>query len=677
MALTASMSKTYSTTATIGDQDGEHVHSVYVPAQTVGFSNLPDVDSTTKTDGAAVIWDNSASKYKPTGVLFTNSAFDTRLATKDTDDISEGSTNLYFTNERVDDRVGDIFSAGEGLDSSYNDSAGTLTVSAEIATSSNKGVASFSSDHFDVSSGAVTVKADGIDTTLIDWGTGTNQVNTDAITEGSTNKWFTDGLFNTRLATKDTDDITEGSTNKYYTDERVDDRVSNLIIGGTGVTTSYSDGAGQLTINTSAATTGARGTASFAAADFDVNAGHISIKAGSIANADLANSAITINSNSVALGATLTLDTDDISEGSSNLYYTNARADARATTIFNSKTTTDLSEGSNLYYTDARANSAFDTRLSSKSTSNLSEGSNLYYTDARADARVDNKLTGNITIGGNLTVNGTTTTVNSTVTTLDDPIITLGGDTDPTTDDNKDRGIEFRWHDGSTAKMGFFGFDDSSGKFTFIPDSSSSNEAYSGTKGDLDIGELTATSLSVAGGGINNVAVGATTPSTGAFTTLSATGATTLNGAVTLGDATSDDIVVTGRIASHVVPKTNDTYDLGTSSLRYRELFLSGSTINLGGATISSDGTGTISIAATGAVLPTGSKVGDDTITVADTATGQAKRTVPLYTQASGLSSAAVNFTMKASGVSELLFTDFTLSSGSNITTQERAFFSF
>ena len=469
MALTGSMSQTYSTTATIGDQDGEHVHSVYVPAQTVGLSNLPDVDSTTKTDGAAVIWDNSDSKYKPTGVLFTNSAFDTRLATKDTDDVSEGSTNLYFTNERVDDRVGAIFTSGEGLDSTYNDSAGTLTVSAEIATSSNKGVASFSSDHFDVSSGAVTVKADGIDTTLIDWGTGTNQVNTDAITQGSTNKWFTNALFDTRLATKDTDDVAEGSTNKYYTDERVDDRVANLITAGTGITTSYSDGAGQLTINTSAATTGARGTASFAAADFDVNAGHITLKAGSVANADLVNSAVTINSNSVALGASATLDTDDIGEGSSNLYYTDARARAAI-----SETSTQLGYNS----------STGVLTFTQGDTGTVPEGGNLYFTNARADARVSNALAGDVTIGGNaaitgnLTVNGTTTTVNSTVTTLDDPIITLGGDTAPSSDDNKDRGVEFRWHNGSAAKVGFFGFDDSTGKFTFIPDATNNSEVF-------------------------------------------------------------------------------------------------------------------------------------------------------------------------------------------------------
>lgn len=93
---------------------------------------------------------------------------------------------------------------------------------------------------------------------------------------------------------------------------------------------------------------------------------------------------------------------------------------------------------------------------------------------------------GNLTVTGNLTVNGTTTTVNSTTTTLDDPILTLGGDTAPAADDNKDRGVEFRWHNGSVAKIGFFGFDDSTGKFTFIPDSTNSSEVFSGTTGEID-----------------------------------------------------------------------------------------------------------------------------------------------------------------------------------------------
>lgn len=111
---------------------------------------------------------------------------------------------------------------------------------------------------------------------------------------------------------------------------------------------------------------------------------------------------------------------------------------------------------------------------------------NLTLDSAGGTVEVDD----NLTVSGNLTVNGTTTTVNSTTVTVDDPIFTLGGDTAPGSDDNKDRGIEFRYHTGSAAKVGFFGYDDSTGKFTFIPDATNSSEVFSGTKGDLDINGL-------------------------------------------------------------------------------------------------------------------------------------------------------------------------------------------
>lgn len=106
---------------------------------------------------------------------------------------------------------------------------------------------------------------------------------------------------------------------------------------------------------------------------------------------------------------------------------------------------------------------------------------------------------GDIIVTGNLTVNGTTTTVNSTTVTIDDPIFTLGGDTAPVADDNKDRGIEFRWYSG-TSKVGFFGFDDSTGRFTFIPDGINTAEVFSGTKGDIDINDLYANDLNFSGG---------------------------------------------------------------------------------------------------------------------------------------------------------------------------------
>ena len=54
---------------------------------------------------------------------------DTQVAGKDnTDEITEGSTNLYFTNERVDDRVSSLLTAGTGITLTYDDAANTLTV---------------------------------------------------------------------------------------------------------------------------------------------------------------------------------------------------------------------------------------------------------------------------------------------------------------------------------------------------------------------------------------------------------------------------------------------------------------------------------------------------------------------------------------------------------------------
>ena len=161
----------------------------------------------------------------------------------------------------------------------------------------------------------------------------------------------------------------------------------------------------------------------------------------------------------------------------------------------------------------------------------------------------------------------------------------------------------------------------------------------------------------------------------GSFTTLTASGATTLNGAVTLGDATADDVTITGRIAGHIVPKTNDTYDLGTSSLRWRTAYLAASTLDLGGATISSDGTGTITITGAGATLPSGSLVGTEII-AGGNAVNTLLRDVPFF-KTGNLSTANVTFGFKASGENERIFDDFTLASGSTITTQTNTLFSF
>ena len=55
----------------------------------------------------------------------------------------------------------------------------------------------------------------------------------------------------------------------------------------------------------------------------------------------------------------------------------------------------------------------------------------------------------------------------------------------------------------------------------------------------------------------------------------------------------------------------DDAYDLGSASRRWRNLFVGADTINIGGATISSDGSGELSLSASGVTLPQGSKVKD------------------------------------------------------------------
>ena len=98
--------------------------------------------------------------------------------------------------------------------------------------------------------------------------------------------------------------------------------------------------------------------------------------------------------------------------------------------------------------------------------------------------------TGNVVVYGNLSVMGDTTTVNSNTITVDDPVFTLGGDTAPSADDNKDRGIEFRWHNGSAAKVGFFGYDDSVSRFKFIADATNVSEVFAGDAGDAEFGQI-------------------------------------------------------------------------------------------------------------------------------------------------------------------------------------------
>jgi len=81
---------------------------------------------------------------------------DAQVTAQDLDLISDsGTIDIDLDSDSL------TVAGGEGIDTSATGT--TLTIAGEEATTSNKGVASFSSDNFAVSSGAVTIKTGGVD----------------------------------------------------------------------------------------------------------------------------------------------------------------------------------------------------------------------------------------------------------------------------------------------------------------------------------------------------------------------------------------------------------------------------------------------------------------------------------------------------------------------------------
>ena len=106
-----------------------------------------------------------------------------------------------------------------------------------------------------------------------------------------------------------------------------------------------------------------------------------------------------------------------------------------------------------------------------------------------------------------------------------------------------------------------------------------------------------------------------TAPSNADLTLVSSNGNVVIEGIRVAGTTIStEDSSIGVQVAGNLIPSADGVYQLGSASRRWSTAFLSAETLDIGGATISSDGTGTIAIAATGATLPSGSKVQDQPI---------------------------------------------------------------
>jgi len=199
--------------------------------------------------------------------------------------------------------------------------------------------------------------------------------------------------------------------------------------------------------------------------------------------------------------------------------------------------------------------------------------------------------------------------------------------------------------------------------------------------GDFTIADDTSTTTNISSGetlkilGTANeieTSISGDTLTIGLPTNVTIAGNLTANGNISLGVADAIDastiqtLALNARVSTDILPNSTNTLSLGSSERRWKDLYLSGNTIDLAGATISSDGTGTISISASGATLPLNSNVqisGAVTKTIALAgADGSPVQAVPFFSNSGGLASQNTKLDFKADP--DKIVASFTLNNG-------------
>lgn len=374
------------------------------------------VDAATNANTASTIVKRDGSGNFSAGTITANlvgsvTGTVSSIANFSTTNLSEG-TNLYFTNARA---------------------RSAISVSGDLSYNSSTGVISYTAPTLDLS--------------------------------GST-----------------TDDLSEGSTNLYFTTTRA----RSAFTGGTGVTITN----GSIAIGQDVSTTA---NVTFGSVTADLTGNVTGNLTGNVTGtvSDISNH-----------------DTDALSEGTTNLYYTDARARAAISvsgagsydsatgvitvtggvTSVNSQTgdvvldTDDISEGStNLYYTDARVDAEIDAYVTGGTGVTVSGGQvsigqavgttdNVTFNDVTVSGTLnsDDITAANVTVAGNLTVAGTTTTVESTTLSVADPLVFVGNNNNAT--DAVDLGLYGMYDTSGTDKYAGFFRDATDGKWKLFKD---------------------------------------------------------------------------------------------------------------------------------------------------------------------------------------------------------------
>ena len=339
------------------------------------------------------------------------------------------------------------------------------------------------------------------------------------------------------------------------------DSINDALTAGTGLTKSYNDNANTITLAVDTATIQAR-----VAGVSDTEIGYLAnvtsdiqtqldSKASStnIPNASLANSAVTINGFSISLGGSATYSSDNIGEGTENLYFTNARSratvsggtgldynpstgifdiDSTVTTNTGNQTLTNKSidlANNTVTGTVAQFNSALSdanfvttsdtgTVTSAMIADEAIVNADISNTAAIAQSKIDglttdlaakaslagSTFTGNVVVqqnlqvDGNFTVNGSNVLVSATQIQIEDSILQLAHDNAA---NSVDLGLVAGYNDGSAKHAGLVKDVSDSGKWKLFKgvttEPSTTVDFTQATLDDLVVGGLEATSLTL------------------------------------------------------------------------------------------------------------------------------------------------------------------------------------
>ena len=314
-------------------------------------------------------------------------------------------------------------------------------------------------------------------------------------------------------------------------------------------------------------------------------------------------------------------DTDSLPEGSANLYYTDARFDAR----FNGKTTDNLVEGTtNKYYSDAQVDARLQTQLQAGTGINItvgaggvltidSTGAASSYTDADARSAIS-LSTGPASGNGSLSYNSTSGAFTFAPADLSN-YSTFDGDYNSLT--NRPSIVTLGNLSATNAAAsggGALTYDSGTGTFTFTPPDLSNYSTFDGNYNNLtnkptsdDIAEGstnlyytdaradTRATLRIGAANLSALNdVNNATPTNGQVLTWDSTysywkPATVSGGGGSYGDSDVESYM--GQFDFHILPDTTETYDIGSASKKIRHLFLSDNSLYIGSNQLTTSGT--------------------------------------------------------------------------------------